>query len=99
MVLEKEKCDKNPIFSTSSGSVAFNRLIFLFPKPYYTHHLLHHHLYHQFLYPTNFLVRECFSLLVIVSSVDLMPGEISWVLRYALWLCTRRPYCVRVAGH
>ena len=66
-VFGKEKWDKNPIFSTSFGSVGFLSH-FSFPKTLFPPFL--HHLYLQFLYSTNFLVRECFSLLV--SSIFLI---------------------------
>ena len=50
-------------------NIGFLSHIFLFPKPCSLNSYLHH-LCLQFLYPTNFLVRECFSLLVFNFIVD-----------------------------
>ena len=72
----------NPIFSTSFGLVTFTcakyRIFvsfFFFPKTLFASFL--HNPCLQFLYPTNFLVRECFSLLVMfwmynVSTINQM---------------------------
>ena len=47
---------------------------FSFPKTVFPSFL--HHLCLQFLYPTNFLVRECFSLLVVSSIFNFIVDDI-----------------------
>ena len=74
---------KNPIFSTSFGSVTFTRakyricsIIYLFPKPCF---LPFYTTFASNSYPTNFLVRECFSLLVsLIFSLSLFIDYYYW---------------------
>ena len=69
---------QNPIFSTSFGSVTYAKYRILshfsFPKHLFRSFLHYHCL--QFLYPTNFLVRECFSLLVYIPNPGMMVQSI-----------------------
>ena len=51
---------------------------FSFPKPLFSSFLHHHCL--QFLYPTNFLISECFSLLVSSIFNFIVDGKCSQVI-------------------